>query len=214
MEDIKKLVTTAQNLFKHKIEEILAAGGLSEEQYLRFLTCQYHLTQGVQKHFYRVASHPDMASKKSLREWLVQFAHEEEFHFKLAQNDAQKLGKEILPQPLDVKLWWLYFDSVIEDSPFIRLGGTCILENISDGASQEIDKMLSQSSFLNKDNTRFLTIHRHSANLAHGDQVLEKLGAANLSANELEDIKTGCKTATVFYLRLMGWMLSGEVTSG
>ncbi len=211
MKKIVDLVEIAQIQFRDKIGQILEEGGINQQQYLRFLTCQYHLTKGVQKHFYRIASHSTLADKKKLREWLIKFAHEEEFHFKIAEKDAKKMELNILDCPFDVILWRLYFDSVIDESPFIRLGATCVLENISDKASDLVDKMLASSNFLNQDNTRFLAIHRHGPNLAHGEQVLQKLDEASLNDLELEDLAHGCTIATLFYIRLMNWMITGQL---
>jgi hypothetical protein len=210
MQKINELISFAQEKFKEKIELILESGGIEQQQYLRFLTCQYHLTKGVQKHFYRIAANSNLSAKKKLREWLVQFAHEEEFHFKIAEKDAEKMNLQILDCPLDIKLWWLYFDSIVDSQPYIRLGATCILENISDKSSELIDSMLKDSDFLNQENTRFLAIHRHGPNLAHGDQIISNLESANLTPNEIKDLELGCEIATTFYIRLMQWMMTGS----
>jgi|SRR6185312_4220571 len=210
MNEITKLVKQAQSLFRAKLEEMEKLDGLTRERYVRFLSMQYHLTKGVQKHFMAIAANSVTAQKRNLRKWLINFAQEEEFHFEIAKADLKELGVTPLDCPFDTKLWWLYFDSIISTQPFIRLGATCILENIADGSSEVLDRMIKHSSFLNPKNLRFLIIHRHGPNLAHGDQVLEALEQANLSENELQDAIAGAKTATTLYMRFAHWIITGE----
>lgn len=211
MEKVIEKIESSQDLFKTRMESIASEGGLSKEIYIRFLSCQYHLTKGVQKHFYRIASHSNMARRKQLREWLVQFAKEEEFHFDIARKDLENLGEKPLPILFDIKLWWLYFDSIIDENPFIRLGATCILENISNKSSDVIDSLLKESDYLNPQNIRFLTIHRHGPNLDHGNQIVEMLKEADLNQDEINDVLKGCEYATAFYMRFMNWMISGKI---
>lgn len=211
MQAVVEKIEFAQKLFREKMTQILEDGGLTQERYFRFLTCQYHLTRGVQRHFYRMASHSSMASRKEMRDWLVQFAKEEEFHFEIARKDLLQLGTEPGEGPVDIQLWWHYFNSVVDDRPFVRLGGTCILENIGEGSADIIDKMLRDSDFLTPSNTRFLTIHRHGPNLDHGNQVVQNIEKAKLNDEERQDLLLGCDNATTFYMRFMHWMSTGEL---
>jgi hypothetical protein len=171
---------------------------------------QYHLTKGVQKHFMAIAANSVTGRKRDLRKWLIQFAQEEEFHFEIAKADLKDLGTEPLECPFDVKLWWLYFDSVIADRPFVRLGATTILENIADGSSDILDGMIAKSSFLNSKNLRFLIIHRHGPNLAHGDQILGALNGADLTNQEVNDVVEGADKAITFYMRFVHWIVTGQ----
>ncbi len=212
MEQVKEKISKAQLLFKERMIAIQEQGGLTRERYIRFLTCQYHLTKGVQRHFYRIAAHSSLARKKPLRDWLVQFAREEEFHFDIAKKDLEQLDSQPLECPFDVALWWLYFDSVVDERPYIRLGGTCILENISNTSSEVIDQSLATSDFLTAQNTRFLTIHRHGPNLDHGNEIINNLEASQPDEDELRDLELGCEYATSFYLRFMSWMMTGEIS--
>src|SRR5690606_16063508 len=104
--------------------------GLPLEAYRRYLSMQYHLTKGVQRHFMICASHPDFAHRPKLREFLFHFAEEEELHFKVAEKDLENLGSRPLPIPLDTRIWWAFFDTQVYERPLVRLGATCILENI------------------------------------------------------------------------------------
>lgn len=210
MNELNELVKIAQNLFKLKLEDMEKENGLTRERYIRFLSMQYHLTKGVQKHFMAIAANPLTAQKRELRKWLINFAQEEEFHYEIAKADLKELGTTPLDCPFDTKLWWLYFDSVINNNPLIRLGATCILENISDGSSDVLDRMIKASDFLNPKNLRFLIIHRHGPNLAHGDQILKALEAAQLNETEMHDAISGAKTATVLYMRFAHWIITGE----
>lgn len=210
MNEIKNLVFHAQDRFKQKLIEMNSQGGLTKERYCRFLTMQYHLTKGVQKHFMAIAANSVTARKKGLRKFLIQFAQEEEFHFEIAKADLKELGQEPGQIPFDTQVWWLYFGSVIETRPFVRLGATCILENIADGSSDILDLMIKESGFLNPKNLRFLTIHRHGPNLAHGDQILEALEQSDLTKDELADVKHGAEIATTMYMRFAHWIATGQ----
>lgn len=185
-------------------------GGLSKERYVRFLRAQFHLTKGVQRTFFAIAANSLMARKRSLRNWLINFAQEEESHFELAKADLKELGQEPGVCPLDVKLWWLYYESIVQERPFVRLGATCVLENIGNGSSDVIDGMIKESTFLNPKNLRFLIVHKHGPNLDHGNQIYEALEAAELSEEQLADVVEGTKTATTLYLRIFDWILSGK----
>jgi hypothetical protein len=210
MKQVNDQILESQRLFRAKLEALKQDGGLTKERYTRFLTMQYHLTKGVQRHFMAIAANSATAKKRELRKWLIQFAQEEEFHFEIAKADLKELGCEPGDMPFDTKLWWAYFDSTLEQRPFIRLGATCILENISDGSSDVLDELIHTSTFLNPKNLRFLTIHRHGPNLAHGDQILEALKNGDLSETEFADVLTGARKATTLYLRFTHWIITGE----
>ncbi|MBX3033954.1 MAG: hypothetical protein KF865_08515 [Bdellovibrionaceae bacterium] len=210
MKQVEEIVGNAQVLLRSALEDGEKNGGLTKERYARFLTMQYHLTKGVQKHFLQIAGHPKTAKKRELRKWLIGFAQEEEFHFEIAKSDLKEMGLEPGAFPLDTKLWWLYFDHLIQDRPFVRLGATCVLENISDGSAEVLDRMIRTSGYLTPKNLKFLTIHRHGPNLDHGDQVLKALEGANLSEEEMADVIEGARTATVMYMRFMHWILTGS----
>ena len=81
MKDVIAQMEKAQKLFREKLQEMQNNGGLTKERYTRFLSMQYHLTKGVQKHFMAIAANSLTARKKNLRKWLINFAQEEEFHF-------------------------------------------------------------------------------------------------------------------------------------
>lgn len=210
MKEIRELIKKAQVEFKQKLLSLDSQGGLTQERYARFLTMQYHLTKGVQRHFMAIAANSITANRRNLRKFLINFAQEEEFHYEIAKADLKALGREVEEIPLDTKIWWLFFDSIIEDRPFIRLGATCILENISSEASDILDALIKNSNYLNPKNLRFLTIHRHGPNLAHGDQILEAIQSSDLSNAELDDLAYGAHIATIFYMRSIHWIVTGE----
>jgi hypothetical protein len=210
MKEVMSRIEKAQEMFRERILHMQQNGGLTRDRYIRFLSMQYHLTKGVQRHFYMVASNSCMAKKKELRNWLVHFAQEEEFHFDVARLDLKALGAEPVEMPLDTKLWWLYYNSIVEDFPFIRLGGTCILENVSTAADGILQSMMENAGFLNQKSIRFVTIHRHGPNLDHGNQVLKMLEGAKLSSSEYADLIHGTEVTTTFYLRAVHWVTTGE----
>ncbi len=213
MKEIVQKIESSQQGFKEMLGEIDKTGGLTRERYSRFLNMQYHLTNGVQKHFFALAGHKVVGKKKGLREFLVRFANEEEHHYAVAQNDMKELGWVPQETPLDVKLWWLYFDSVILDKPFQRLGATCILENIAGTSGDVMNSLIGKSDFLNPRNLKFLTIHRHGPNLDHGNQILEAIKNADLTKDEYQDLLVGADIAITLYMRMSYFVAQGELLS-
>lgn len=209
MREIIEIVNLAQNEFSKRLEEIKKDGGLTLDRYVRYLSMQYHLTKGVQRHFLIAASHPDLAHRLNLRKFLFDFAIVEEPHFEIAYRDLESLNKAPLEEPLDVKLWWSFFNDRVYDRPFIRLGATCILENIAGKSGDLITELFQAAKYLTPRNSRFFTIHRHDENLPHGDQILEALSTAHLDPNHLQDLKEGAEIGRILYLRLVHWALSG-----
>ncbi len=210
MRELKSKINEAQILFREKLVTMQLDGGLTKERYIRFLSMQFHLTKGVQKHFMNIAANPITAKNKNLRKWLIKFAQEEEFHYEIAKADLKELNSDPLPIPLDTLLWWNFFDQQIEHKPYLRLGATCILENIADGSSEILDQMISTSGYLNPKNLRFLIIHRHGPNLDHGDQVLEALSNSELKTDQFSDLLSGADLATTFYMRFAHWIILGK----
>lgn len=209
MKKLEEIIDKAQNFFRARLEKVAAEGGLSEQQYIRYLTMQYHLTKGVQRPFFQIAAHEDMSHRRTFRKFLVEFANEEELHFEIALKDLSALGVEPLPCPLDVKLWWSYFNALVEERPFVRLGATTILENLSGKCQNVISTLLEKAPYLTKNNTRFLTIHRHDL-LPHGDQIMDALREARLEPHHLRDLEQGAEEASVMYFRMSEWAFRGE----
>ena len=202
---ILSIVSQSQAQFRRKLEKLAASGGLTLEQYVRYLSMQFHLTKDVQRHFFRAASHPSLATTK-LRDFLLAFGVEEELHYRIAQKDLENLGAELQPAPLDVQLWWAYFDSIIDSRPFVRLGATCILENLGFG-SVDLAKRLLQAPFISDRTSRFMQIHLHEQ-LPHGEQILEALAASHLSPGNLSDLAEGAASGAILYLRMVDWALA------
>ena len=209
MKKIEAMVNKAQKLFRDKLSGIEKTGGLTLERYIRFLSMQYHLTKDVQRHFFACAANPTMAHKKTLRKFLINFGQEEEPHYLIAAKDLENLNANPLGSCLDVQLWWAFFNQYVSTRPFIRLGATCILENISVGNGDIIKKLMADAKYLNPRNTRFLVIHQHEE-LPHGDQILEALSSADLSADDHNDLEEGAKIGMTMYLRMIDWVIHGE----
>jgi hypothetical protein len=206
LNDVLAVVEKAKNVFRNKLQVIQDQGGLKREQYVRYLSFQYHLTKGVQRHFLKVAAHPRLAHKNLLREFLFKFGLEEEPHYKVAEVDLQRMGEQPLPCPLDVSMWWAYFDQIVEHRPFVRLGATCVLENLGSGAGVLGHHLLDTAPFLNKSNTRFLTIHFHEL-LPHGDQIISALERAPLDPLDIEELVEGANVGSIIYLRMAMWAM-------
>ena len=213
IQDVLPIIENAQNIFRQDLQTCIKNQSLTVDVYHRYLSFQYHLTKGVQRAFLKCAAHPSMSGKRSLRNFLFNFGLEEEPHYKVAEIDLKNMGLKPLDCPLDVALWWSYFDNVVETRPFVRLGATCILENLGVGVKNEGRELLGSVEFLNEKNTRFLEIHFHEV-LPHGDQIIEALDAVRLSKEDLADIVEGANTGSIIYLRLARWALGlDELTS-
>jgi len=206
MDRVLAVVDKAKAAFREKLDAISKSGGITKEMYLRYLSFQHHLTNGVQKHFLTCAGHPSMSNKRKLREFLFHFGLEEEPHFYVAELDLRQLGYQPLACPLDVALWWAYFDRIVVDRPFVRLGATCVLENLGAGAGSLGHDLLKHAPYLNKENTRFIQIHFHEV-LPHGDQIIGALKSVPLQESEISDLIEGANTGAILYLRMANWAL-------
>jgi hypothetical protein len=204
MQEVLNVVTKAKTIFRQKLEQVEQAGGLTLEQYARYLSMQFHLTRNVQRHFFAIAGHPSLLGKGKLREFLVAFGMEEELHYKIACKDLEHLGQSVLPIPLYVKLWWAYFDAVITSRPLVRLGATCVLENLGSGGGDVVKRLLHHAPFINERNSRFLKIHIHEE-LPHGDWIISVLKETALDPTNLMDLREGAETGAILYLRMMDW---------
>ena len=212
MKQVFEIIKGAGNVFRERLESIEKQHGhLPQDAYVRYLSMQYHLTKGVQRHFMMCASHPDFAHRVKLREFLVRFANEEELHFKVAEKDLENMGLKPLPICLDTRLWWAFFDTQVMERPLVRLGATCVLENIADHANDVINRLLSKSPYLNPRNMKFITIHRHGAELPHGDQILEALESAQLEPAQWDQVVEGANIGVTLYLRQAHWALTGDL---
>jgi hypothetical protein len=204
MNEVLQIVENAKSVFASQLQDLSSKGGLTREMYIRYLSFQYHLTKGVQRHFFKVAGHPRLSGKAGLRNFLFKFGLEEEAHYKVAEIDLDRMGEKPLPCPIDVSLWWAYFDQIVEHRPFVRLGATCVLENLGAGAGALGHRLLDEAPFLNKANTRFLTIHFHEL-LPHGDQIIGALTSAPLEPIDIEELIEGAHIGSILYLRMAAW---------
>ena len=203
------VVDVAKVRFERLLLDLGESGGLTLEQYRRYLVFQCHLTRNVQRAFLAVAAHPSLADRRPLREFLFNFALEEEPHSAIAREDLRALGFSESESPLDVRLWWAFFREAIETAPFLRLGATCVLENLGAGAGHTGKVLLSSAPFVNQHNSRFIQIHFHEA-LPHGDQILHALDAVPLAASEVAELTQGAADGALMYLRMARWALGAD----
>lgn len=199
-------VDDAQERFAELLSTYLVAHPTTVDQYIRYLSFQYHLTRDVQRYFLTIAAHTDLARRRRLREFLCKFANEEELHYLVAASDLNALGLRPLSAPIDVELWHAYFGAIVVRRPFVRLGAAVILENISDGVAKPWVKKALQGSFLSRDNTKFFVLHQHET-LPHGEQLLSAIEEAKLEARHFADLAEGARKGTVLYLRMAEWAL-------
>jgi hypothetical protein len=209
LQPVIDVVEKAKRTFREMLVSVSTGNGLTQRQYGRYMSMQYHLTKDVQRHFFAIAGNPCLARRKPLRDFLFRFAMEEEPHYLVAKDDLDNLGAELLPRPFDVALWQRFFLKQARERPFIRLGATCVLENLGSGAGVVGHELLAKTPFLNKKNTRFIEIHFHEA-LPHGDQIYDALKSVPLSAEEVEDARCGACYGAIFYLRFAAWVFERD----
>ncbi|HEY9630486.1 MAG TPA: hypothetical protein V6C84_24590 [Coleofasciculaceae cyanobacterium] len=206
---VRANLEVANGLLRRMLEQVVAEGGITKEQYARYLAVQYYLTNGVQRHFMVAASHPKFAGCRKFRDFLYKFAIEEEPHYKMAESDVRNLGQAMPPEPLDVKLWWLFFNSIIHERPLVRLGATCVLENFGSGASDIIKPMLANAKFINERTSTFIVLHMHEE-VKHGDQILEAISWLKLSDEDIADLEIGSEIGATIFLRMLGWAFNQD----
>jgi len=204
LHELYDCITDAQERFAALLRSYLVEHPTTIDQYIRYLSFQYHLTKDVQRYFLTIAAHADLARRRSLRKFLYHFANEEELHYLVAASDLAKLGLRPMPAPFDVELWHCYFTRVVVDRPFVRLGAAAILENISDGPAKEWVRKALQGTFLTRENTKFLVLHEHET-LPHGNQILKAIEEADLDPRHFADLTAGARKGTVLYLRMAEW---------
>lgn len=210
MNKILALVDQGNQYFESKMLNIKDQG-LKKEQYVRYLQMQYHLTKNVQEAFLTIASHPDTRKYKKLRPFVINFAYEEEMHFKLAESDLKNLGREPGEIPFPVELWWEYQNKVVKNRPLERLGATAILENIGNYSAPVVKDLLSSADFVRKENTTFVQVHMHEV-LPHGDQILDALSNEKFSKEHLKQLEEGAKKAIWLYAStIFQWVEKGEL---
>lgn len=210
MKALENAVQAGNEYFYQKIADA-STGGLQKEQYIRYLQMQYHLTKGVQETFLHIASHSETRKYRKLRKFLINFAYEEEMHYRLAELDLAALGATPGEIPFVIELWWQYQKMVVDTKPIERLGATAILENIGNYAAPLIKGLLSSAPFIAKENTRFVEIHMHEA-LPHGDQIMDALQAEKWSDKHAAHLLEGAKRATWLYAAtIFDWVLHGEL---
>ncbi|MCP5535979.1 MAG: hypothetical protein H7A51_07050 [Akkermansiaceae bacterium] len=209
LSDTLAVVEKAKATFAGMLKKVEENGGLTQEMYIKYLSFQYHLTKGVQRSFFKVAGHPQLSGKNRLRNFLFKFALEEEPHYKVAEVDLERMNVKPLPCTLDVSLWWAYMDQIVEHRPFVRLGAAMVLENLGAGAGDLGHRLLDNAPYLNKSNTRFLTIHFHEI-LPHGAEIVEALESAPLKEEDLVHLTEGANIGAIMYLRMAGWAIASD----
>lgn len=194
----------AEHLRSHRddmramVAQLVAAGGLTEARYARLLSCLAHLTRGVQRHFFGVAGHDSLQRREALREFLLEFGKEEEWHWRIAVADLEALGHGVSEPPVEVELWWAYFDRMVVERPFVRLGAAALLENLGDSVPAGGAGVLDRP-FLRPETTRFHRLHSGEAH-AHGAELLTTLAGAAPTPAELADMVRGAEAARRLHL--------------
>jgi len=206
---VREVIDQAIAMFERQLLSLVDSGGFTKEIYVRYLSMQYHLTKGVQVPFSLVAAHPSMVGKRKLRDFLYHFALEEEPHYELARKDIEALGEHVLDCPLDTALWWAFYREKVQSRPFLRLGATCVLENLGPGVKDMGRQLFADATFITPQCMTFFEIHFHEA-LPHGDQIIRALTSVRLSDEEIEDCRIGAILGATMYLRMVSWILRSD----
>jgi hypothetical protein len=212
LSSLSELIASARARYTKLLATSFESRELTKDQYHRYLSMQYHLTKGVQWYFYTAAAHESLRRRRKLRRFLVEFANEEELHYLVAANDLHTMGLPVLAEPFDVELWHAYMTREVQARPFIRLGAAAVLENLASPDNHALLKRILSAPFLNRDNTKFLTLHMHES-VPHGQEIMDTLGAEALEASHVADLEEGARKGTVLYLRMAEWALDTEALS-
>ncbi len=205
-------VENANIFFAEKLKRNFSDKGLAREQYIRYLQMQYHLTRGVQDTFLSIAAHEETRPYRKLRKFLIQFAYEEEMHFKLAEKDLKNTGASTGQIPFPVELWWAYQRNAVQTKPLERLGATAVLENVGNYAAPLIKELLGSAGFISRENTTFTQVHMHEE-LPHGDQILDALAAENFPELHQSQLLDGAGKATWLYAStIYDWIINGTLS--
>ncbi len=209
---LDECILQAQSLFTRLLAKVLKDQPVSREQYVRYLSFQYHLTKYIRLDFLAASGHRDLALRRGLRDFLWRFADDEELRYLVAAKDLAALGQAPLPMCLDVEMWHAYFRSIVRDRPFIRLGAAALLENALAGVAGDSMERALRGSFLTSANTRFLLRHWREGRMP-GRQILDALHDADLEHGHIQDLVEGADKAAVLYLRMVEWAFDGESLS-
>ena len=212
MNELKQVIEDAQRELLTMMGELPPEPKDLREVYIRFLSMQYHLTKGVQRSILGVAAHTTIGRRRSLRNFLVRFASEEEFHYELAALDLEALGAKPGPIPFDVELWWAYWDRMIPERPLLRLGASSVLENIAGKSRDVIRDIEASSPLFGPKCTRFFKLHMHDTDAPHGDELLAALHMADFNAEDWATLKEGAEKGSIMYLRMIRWVIHGKVS--
>lgn len=211
MAHLAEKVESANLFFANKLRNNFEHG-LQIEQYIRYLQMQYHLTKGVQETFLALAAHPETRPYKKLRPFLINFAYEEEMHYKLAEKDLKNLHAAPGEIPFLVEVWWAYQRNAIKTKPLERLGATAILENVGNYSAPIIKELMGSAAFLTKKNTTFTQVHMHET-LPHGDQILDALSNEDFSPMRQKQLLDGAEKATWLYAScIYDWIITGSLS--
>src|SRR3954463_15710231 len=209
---LHECIADAQQRFADVLAGSLAVQRPERDQYIRYLSFQYHLTRDVQVYLLAIAAHRDLARRRPLREFLYRIANEDELKYLVAAKDLATFGLAPLPISVDVELWHAYFRSVMHKRPFVRLGAPVLLENIGTGPARQWMQQALHGDFLDGSNTRFIVLRQHE-DMAPGSQIMAALAEPATKPRHLTDLVEGARKATVLYLRMAEWALRPEAAS-
>jgi hypothetical protein len=184
-----RVVEAARSRFHLLLADLAARGGLTLEQYRRYVVVRRYLTRTIRQEFLTVASHPRLADRRTLRDFLIRIAVEDEPEIDDRFGSLSARPCDDTECPLDVRLWSTCFQEVAPVRPFLALGAACVLQHLGTEPNHgaEGEALVGMT--------------------ARGDRMRHALEAVPLMPAEIDDLAQGAADGAVMYLRMERWAL-------
>ena len=185
----------------------------SREFYVKFLSLHFHMINGSARHLMLIASHKDLTHRARLRGFLIDFALQHEKDHLLAESDLRQLGNKILPATLDIKLWWSYFNNIVEQRPFIRLGAAFTFEQAICQMTPMLEKIQDQCNFITPRSSQYLSLLVSPQYIERSQKLWEALQTSHLNVSQISDMQLGASECGTLYERMSQWIFEIPVSA-
>lgn len=185
----------------------------TRDSYTKFLSLHFHLCCGVARHLMLIASHHDLIHRARLRGFLIDFALQHEKDHILVESDLRHLGTRTMPTTLDIKLWWSYFNSIVEHRPFIRLGAAFTFEQAIFQMTPMLEKIQDQCSFITPRSSQYLGLLTSPQYVERSQNLWEALQTSHLNVSQISDLQLGATECGILYQRMTHWIFEQPLRS-
>lgn len=189
---------------------IVAGGGLTREQYFRFLVEEYHREKGHHRHLFEAAGHPDMGTRMEVRRLLLDEANEIEPLYKVIALDLRNLGQTIEPMPFAIELWWVYFNSTTRDRPLAAFGAQWMLNAALERVSETYARMFERP-FIRAETSSY--VRRVLRTRGDSERYLAVLSAAQLEPRHIVDLRDGVRNSFTLQAMALEWAFGRKTSS-